>query len=631
MDNKDKAKHLLKQGFHIVPVPVNADGSNNYSLNKKELNIATDAQVDSYWHVDPTRRVAVTHPTIGFIDVDVKNGKNGFEVLRNAGYELPDTYNYETKSGGRHYVVRFPAGSAKWVPVEGVDVQVGNGLAVWYGDVISDEELSGIALAPSWAIKTASQEPQKTATDAWNGEVWYNTLPEGNFSQGVQAVLTRIPEYGHIVHDDMIRLQYALVAEAAKGGIGVPKAMELLKSAYLSGEYDTPEHQKEWNDGLSKLVLEDAQALVEANDEDARIESMAKEMFVRNQAQAMAKRMEAAKYATGVKRYSWEELEALEVDWAIDGFLAFRTNTMLVGAPNLGKTFLYIDWMGSCITGLPWAGRATKKAKFMVVIGEGATGYADRLKAWCHDNGKDYETVKQSIIPMSTASLASDSDIDEMRQVAHAENVDFIIFDTWNTNSGMSDENANAEAAMALNSASRIKPDAGVVIIHHPNAETQNTACLKARGATAVQGKMDFVITMFQTKLEKENDAADAKYITVSSLDKNGGKSRHSERTAITGLWLKDVLNTKVMALDASDMFGRVNSFFASALKDGVKTKDQILAWADDNGWDVSESTFKRWVKQADDRLEIIGTGTQKKTYNWNPMAGLEWDGAKNV
>ncbi len=41
------------------------------------------------------------------LDVDVKNGSNGFETLKNAGIELPNTPITITPTGGRHYFFKY--------------------------------------------------------------------------------------------------------------------------------------------------------------------------------------------------------------------------------------------------------------------------------------------------------------------------------------------------------------------------------------------------------------------------------------------------------------------------------------------------------------------------------------------
>jgi hypothetical protein len=621
----DKAQALAELGFQVVPWTQTANGK-SYNAKWAEVRITKDTPqlIETYFKYSVRDGVAVVHPNVGIIDIDVKNGKNGYESLQARGLELPETFTYTTASGGAHYYYRFPDGVTSWDKyddLEGVDRKVANGLAHYYGEPMTQEEFDLLPFAPAWATKTkVAKETQPQIED--HG-AWFDALPEGEFSPSVASIIARIPR--PMEHTDMVRLQYALLCEGVNGAVGVKEALVILHDAFLSGEFNTDEYRTEWTKALQGAMTKLPMPEVPLTEEDAML-AEAQELARKWKVTDLAKRIRAEEFAIGTRQYSWTELEAMKVDWIIDGVLAFNNNSMLVGAPNIGKTFLYIDWMCASIAGLPWAGRETKKAKFMVVIGEGMTGWSDRVKAWCAENMEDFDTIKQSIIPMSTASLASDTDIDLMATIAKNEGVDMVIFDTWNTSSGLVDENSNGEASLSLNALSRMKT--AVLIIHHPNAETQNTDCLKARGATAVQGKMDFVITMFQAKKDSDFSAADAKYIAVSTLDKNGGKSRHSERFSLAGLYLKDAVvdgqNTKVMVHDGADLYSNVNLFFATALKDSKKTLPELVEWAKDN-WDGgSDKTIRRWAKIADPaRLTVEKVGS-KNIYSWSEMP--VWD-----
>jgi hypothetical protein len=630
----DKAQALADLGFQVVPWTQTSNGK-TYNAKWAEVRITkeTPQLIETYFKYSVRDGVAVVHPNVGIIDIDVKNGKNGYASLEARGLELPETFTYTTASGGAHYYYRFPEGTTSWDKyddLEGVDRKVANGLAHYYGEPMTQEEFDLLPFAPAWATKTkVAKETQPQIED--HG-AWFDALPEGEFSPNVAAILARIPR--PMEHTDMVRLQYALLCEAVNGAVGVKEALGILRDAFLSGEFNTDEYRTEWSKALVGAMTKLPMPEVPLTEEDSMLEE-AKELARKWKVTDLAKRLRAEEFATGTRQYSWDELEAMHVDWIVDGVLAYGNNSMVVGAPNIGKTFLYIDWMCASIAGVKWAGRETKKAKFMVVIGEGMTGWSDRVKAWCDENYEDYNEIRKSIVPMSQASLASDTDIDLMAEIVKEQNVDMVIFDTWNTNSGLSDENSNGEAALSLNALSRIKT--GVLIVHHPNAETmQNTPTkLKPRGATAVQGKMDFVITMFQSNKESKYSGVGNQFITVSTLDENGGKSRHSERFSLQGLWLKDVNNTKVMVHDDGNIHTNINMFFATALKDGPKSLQELKDWSDDN-WDnngklgVSTKTINQWVKNADpERLTITSVEKGKKIYSWAEPTLPGWDALK--
>lgn len=611
--NKNKAKALVKLGFSVVPCK---EDKTPYGTSWKQHPINTEALVDTYWYNghDPLVGVIAGPSELAFLDLDIHGTKNGFDSI--ADVNVPETsIEYRTKSGGMHKVYRalkLEGNGKADITIDGrkrqgVDTRVGMSYAIWHGDIPTQEAVDALPTAPVWMYE--SGHPVEAKTVSVDATDWLKDLPTGKYSKRVADILNSV-QYGDITHDVMRNTQYALLSEGAKGEIGIPDALVAFKAMYLKDEFDTLEYHREWNNALEG-ALSKIQIELNVESEDEKIKRMAEDIFIRNQANALAKRMEAAKYSIGTKRYSWDELDSMEINWVVEGVLAFNNHSMLVGDSNLGKTFLYIDWMCSSIAGLSWQGRSTQPAKFMVVIGEGATGYSQRIKAWCDENNQDYEYIKQFIVPMSASSLASDSDIDILRIVALEEGIDIIIFDTWSTNSGMVDENGNAEAALALNAAARINPDAGILIVHHPDIGTAKTSAPKARGASAVQGRMDFVTTLFEQRRMDEFKGVDKMYLSLSTESDNGGKSRHSERFRVDGLYLKDVNKTKVVASTTSDdIYNSADKFFKMALSDGPKTTQELC---DNNK--VTRQTVNNYFAKTD-KVEKVKNGKEVQ-YKW--------------
>jgi hypothetical protein len=71
-------------------------------------------QIEAWWHKWPNALIATPtgKPSGSYVvDVDKKNGVNGFETLAALEAEhgpLPETLTAETPSGGRHFYFRFP-------------------------------------------------------------------------------------------------------------------------------------------------------------------------------------------------------------------------------------------------------------------------------------------------------------------------------------------------------------------------------------------------------------------------------------------------------------------------------------------------------------------------------------------
>jgi hypothetical protein len=78
-------------------------------------------------------------PSIGMvvIDIDVKNGKNGWNTIpKDIIFLLNQHFNYTTKSGGRHVWLKTKENLVNRATPEGVDLRVGGkGWCVWYSPV----------------------------------------------------------------------------------------------------------------------------------------------------------------------------------------------------------------------------------------------------------------------------------------------------------------------------------------------------------------------------------------------------------------------------------------------------------------------------------------------------------------
>jgi len=549
LPNKTKALHLVNQGFQVIPVGLNADGSNDYKFKWQDIRITTEALVDTYWHNDVDRRVAFIHPTIGVLDIDVKNGKNGFDFLKDNGLELPETYNYETKSGGRHYLVRFPEGSIKHQPFgdAGIDVQVSNGLAVWYGDVISDEELANIADAPDWAIQAKAEKKSIKA----NPLDWFNSLPQGEYTSEVQRILAwKSLEFGNIDHTAIIKGQYALLAEGAKGAVGVPEALMELKSRYLQGEFDTPEYEKEWNDGLRGVVIEKAEeldAVAEANTEEALREAdIAKRMWDIENSRAAHRRVREKNYS-GTISWDWEDLQNLKVEYTVQSLLYTDSQNGLVGRSQLGKTHLLVSLICHMALGKRWFDDiAVKQQRVLFIAGEGKSGIVQRFNDWCKAYGYTMDDIKEYVKIVTDVDLSLEVSLEQLQVIAQDFRPDVVIMDTLSATTSMENENDATDMAEALANGRAIYPGSIVLWVHHPSEATRFQKDPKPRGSSVFKSNLDNMMTItvddkFQPlkEMEKYTNGNDVRFLSLSTDDEeHGGKSKEGAPVTIRGLYL---------------------------------------------------------------------------------------------
>ena len=132
-------------GFTIFPAASNSKIPQR-DTHFKECATSDLNQIDKWWTDTPDANIGVYCGRFGdgqalaVIDIDLKNGKNGFATIDALQDELglTETYQVETPSGGRHlyYVVPKPlaGGTDKLGP--GVDIKSHGGYVIGAGSVI---------------------------------------------------------------------------------------------------------------------------------------------------------------------------------------------------------------------------------------------------------------------------------------------------------------------------------------------------------------------------------------------------------------------------------------------------------------------------------------------------------------
>jgi hypothetical protein len=192
----DAALQLTKHGLRLFPIIPN---SKNPAVKKFYDVATTDEKQLSVWFETKKFNVGISTDGLLVVDVDHKNGKDGFKSikeLRAEGKILPKTLQQKTPSGTIHLIYRAPfaiANSASKVGI-GLDIRGHHGYVVGAGSLIDGKAYSvlvdhPIADAPNWLIEAAEafnegkSHAQEIAVDidsniAWErGKELLNALP----------------------------------------------------------------------------------------------------------------------------------------------------------------------------------------------------------------------------------------------------------------------------------------------------------------------------------------------------------------------------------------------------------------------------------------------------------------------
>ena len=241
-----KALALAELGIHVFPV--NTSGDTKVPLTPRgHLDATTDQdRITAWWDEFPEASPGVAAGPSGLVllDVDAKNGKDGWQSLMEAWVDIPDTLNYDTPTGGVHYVYESDRddlnGVANYRKMDGVDRRAGSSFFVWWGGVPEDRDV--FTQAPEWLVDPARRRTER----AFEGDTadWFESLTPGEPNVLVRRAMERVTE--DMSHSEMVERQYEAVRLGAEGNPVVPQLLDAIQDAWLNRppeNHTTPESQ----------------------------------------------------------------------------------------------------------------------------------------------------------------------------------------------------------------------------------------------------------------------------------------------------------------------------------------------------------------------------------------------------
>jgi hypothetical protein len=177
--------------------------------------------------------------------------------------------------------------------------------------------------------------------------------------------------------------------------------------------------------------------------------------------------------------------------WLVDGLLQRNSIAFLTADPNIGKTFLAVDWACHIITGKPWQDKTVESGKVMYVIAEGGYGFGDRTKGWRQEHQVAREEIESSFYFFDEAIyLDSEPDVAELVELADELKPDLIVIDTYSRSAPRADtDSGGPDAKIIIDHLHQIKEASGACILalDHPGKADKATI----RGSVAQQGAVD--------------------------------------------------------------------------------------------------------------------------------------------
>ena len=181
--------------------------------------------------------------------------------------------------------------------------------------------------------------------------------------------------------------------------------------------------------------------------------------------------------------------------YLIDGVLVASSLNCIWGKPEVGKSFLALDWAMSVATGQSWLGKSVLvPGPVIYCVAEGARAFGKRLRAWKdHRNVEGDSLVRWLEVPVPLMDYPSVAlFLEGATRVCEPPPV-LIVFDTLSRCFGDGDENSAADMGHLVANLDTIRDatDAAVLLLHHPNKSGDSE-----RGSTVLGGAADGVFQL---------------------------------------------------------------------------------------------------------------------------------------
>lgn len=181
----DKALALVAQGYKVFPL---VPDSKKPAIKAWQKAATTDPeQVKEWWSAGSLRNIGIHCIDMAVLDIDVKNGVDGYEALKTIPHT--PTLTSQTPTGGAHLLYTMPPGHQaknKTGMLEGIDVRAKNGYIVAPGSILNGIEYkwanpgTPINMIPPALFEMMDREGPKQALTNNLGPTPsdFNTLPD---------------------------------------------------------------------------------------------------------------------------------------------------------------------------------------------------------------------------------------------------------------------------------------------------------------------------------------------------------------------------------------------------------------------------------------------------------------------
>ena len=504
--NLQPALDLAKAGVAVLPC-----GPDKRPRLRDWQNQATtdEAQIQRLWKKSPDAMPGIPMgPRTGWavLDVDFKNGKDGFAALEAMGLdiEILSPVQVETPTGGRHLYFRWHEGlgnSAKGLP-PGLDVRGEGGYVIAPGATHEGGTyrlLKGTLTDPLPDWPKTLRPHQKAASD-WPSE------PTGLPFHVILSALMALPNDGDAFasRDDWLRVGMALHAEAHGSEEGRETWHDWSRQwpGYDKGATDSAWDSFRSDGGVTGWhIIREAQVRGwsdPALSELRRIEAaddFTDDMVVELDAEALAliygPPEDAPPAASGLTFLTPAECALRPArPYVVKGLIAQRDVVAIVGPPGVGKSLLAPRLAYAIAQGAEVFGRRTKVGGVLYVAAEDGQGMGARLHALRQDYGEADKLLLTSDV---SDLLSKGGHFKALRAEVQARRPSLVIIDTLAAAfPGLKENDPDGMGQVVAAARSLTTWGAAVILIHHDTKAGDGLP----RGHSILNGALDMSLAL---------------------------------------------------------------------------------------------------------------------------------------
>ena len=321
-----------------------------------------------------------------------------------------------------------------------------------------------------------------------------------------------------------------------------------------------------------------------------------------------------------------------EPRWLITDHIHEQEVGVFYGPPNVGKSFVALDWALSIAAGVPWLGvYPTMRTPVLYMAGEGGASLQKRVDAWFAIH-PDVDVPSMPIwFQCRPLPLIDDEAVNDLQDVLAGFQSDertepglepgFIVIDTLSQFLGGGDENGPDMAAFVANArALSQNQNAAVLIVHHTNK-----GGVQERGHTALRGNVDVMYSI--TGKEQEGLLIEVQLLNDKQRDNPRARPRKlaissSHQSLVISGEISHKLPQVPLEISSESLIDLL--LWAGRVEDPEKETFNSEAWRIESG--LNPSSYARYRNNLLSLKAIRGAGHGKyaftprgrETYHWH-------------